>query len=175
MALNLNDKRQVVEDVAAVAKSSLSVLAADYRGLTVGEMTDLRTKARAAGTSVRVVKNTLAKLAFRGTQFEGMDEALKGPIVLLFAHDDPGAAARVAKDFMKGKKAFEVKGISIGSGLIPVSQLDAVASLPTRDQALAMLMGVMKAPVEKLARTLNEVPGKLVRTVAAIKEAKEAA
>ncbi len=175
MALNLNDKKQIVEEVKALAENSYSVVCANYRGLTVDEMTQLRVKAREAGASVRVIKNTLAKMALEGTQFEGLEQAMVGPIVYLFAHEDPGAAARVAKDFIKEYKKLEVTGLTIGKGFIPGAQLDVVASLPTYDEAISKLMYVMKAPVEKFARTLNEVPGKLVRTVAAIKDAKEAA
>lgn len=175
MALKLEDKKQVVEEVSAVVSGAYSVIAAEYRGLTVEQMTNLRNKARSSGVVVRVVKNTLARKAMEGTQFEDLGQVLTGPLVLAFSLDDPGSAARVMKDFSKEHGALVVKHLSIGSGVLDAAQLGAVASLPTYDEAISKLMYVMKAPAEKLARTLNEVPGKLVRTVAAIKDAKAAA
>ena len=109
------------------------------------------------------------------TEFSCMQEGLKGPLILAFSQEDPGAAARVIKDFAKGHEHLQVKLVSIGGQLLAPSELETLAKMPTYDQAISMLMAVMKAPVEKLARTMKEVPGKLVRTVAAIKDAKEAA
>jgi large subunit ribosomal protein L10 len=175
MALKLEDKKRIVEEVHALAESAYSIVAAEYRGLTVEQMTTLRRQAREANVVVRVVKNTLARRALEGTQFEDMGEHLVGPLVLIMSMEDPGSAARVVKAFRKEVSVLEPKVLSIGNGAMPGDQLDAVASLPTYDEAISKLMYVMKAPVEMLARTLNEVPGKLVRTVAAIKDAKEAA
>jgi large subunit ribosomal protein L10 len=124
---------------------------------------------------LRVVKNTLARRALEGTEFACMRDGLTGPLVLAFSQEDPGSAARVIKDFVKEHKQFAVKLIAVGGELLPASDLEVLAKMPTRDQAISMLMAVMKAPVEKLARTLNEVPGKLVRTLAAVRDAKEAA
>lgn len=175
MALRLEDKKQVVSEVAAVAADAHSVIAAEYTGLTVEELTDLRKKARDDGVYLRVVKNTLARRAFEGTDYECMREGLVGPLVLAFSQEDPGAAARVLSDFSKDNEKLNVKLISLGGELLDASELKRLASLPTYDQAISMLMALMKAPVEKLARTLNEVPGKLVRTVAAVRDDKQAA
>jgi large subunit ribosomal protein L10 len=175
LALNLEQKKAIVAEVSDVAKSAYSAVAAEYRGLTVEEMTELRREARNNGVYLRVVKNTLARRAVEGTDFACMQEGLTGPLILAFSQEDPGAAARVIKDFAKEHERLEVKLVSIGGQMLAASELETLSKMPTYDQAISMLMAVMKAPVEKLARTLNEVPGKLVRTVAAIKEAKEAA
>ncbi|MCU7873482.1 MAG: 50S ribosomal protein L10 [Candidatus Thiodiazotropha sp. (ex Lucinoma borealis)] len=175
MPLNLEQKRAIVAEVSDVANSALSAIAAEYRGLTVEEMTALRREARNNGVYLRVVRNTLAKRAVENTDFACMQEGLTGPLILAFSQEDPGSAARVIKDFAKEHKLLEVKMVSIGGKMLTPGDIDALAKLPTYDQAISMLMAVMKAPVEKLARTMNEVPGKLVRTVAAIKDAKQAA
>jgi large subunit ribosomal protein L10 len=175
MALNLEDKKTLVAEVNAVAATSLSVVAAEYRGLTVTQMTDLRAKARAQGVYVRVVKNTLARKALAGTSFEPVGPALKGPLVLAFSKDDPGAAARVVKAFAKDHEKLVATLVSIGGQVLSGKDLEKVASLPTRAQALATLLGVMKAPIEKLVRTLAEPHGKLVRTIAALRDQKQAA
>lgn len=174
MPLNLEDKKSIVAEVSAVAAEAHSAIAAEYRGLTVGEMTELRARARNGGVYLRVVKNTLARRALEGTEFECMNEGLVGPLVLAFSQEDPGAAARLIKDFAKEHDKLVTKLISIGGELLAANDLDRLASMPTRDQAISMLMALMKAPVEKLARTLNEVPGKLVRTVAAVRDQKQA-
>lgn len=175
MPLNYEQKKAVVAEVSEVAGSAYSAVAAEYSGLTVEQMTELRVKAREAGVYLRVVKNTLARRAVEGTEFECMKEGLTGPLVLAFSQEDPGSAARVIKDFAKDHDKLVVKLVSIGGKLLDASELETLAKMPTYDQAISMLMAVMKAPVEKLARTVNEVPGKLVRTVAAIRDAKEAA
>jgi large subunit ribosomal protein L10 len=175
MALNLEDKKALVAEVSAVAATALSVVAAEYRGLTVSQMTDLRLKARSAGVYVRVVKNTLARKAMAGTSFECMSAVLKGPLVLAFSKDDPGAAARVVKAFAKDNDKLVTTAVSLGGQLLAASALDKVASLPTREQALAQLLGVMKAPIQKLAATLAAAPSKLVRTLAAVRDQKQAA
>ncbi len=174
MPLNLADKKEIVAEVAAVAEKAHSAVAAEYRGLTVAQMTDLRVKARESGVYLRVVKNTLARRAVEGTPFECMREGLVGPLVLAFSQDDPGAAARLIKDFAKANEKMVVKVVALGGKLVPPSDLDKVASLPTREQALSMLLGTMKAPVQKLVSTLNEVPSKLARTLAAIRDQKQA-
>jgi len=175
LALNREQKEAIVAEVAEVAGSAFSAIAAEYRGLTVAQMTELRRQARAGGVYLRVVKNTLARLAMAGTDFECMNDELTGPLVLAFSQSDPGAAARVIKDFSKGNDKFVVKVVSIGGKLLGPGDVETLAKMPTYDQAISILMGTMKAPVQKLASTLNEVPGKLVRTVAAIKDAKQAA
>ena len=175
MPLNIEQKKAVVAEVAEVASSAYSAIAAEYRGLTVSEMTELRVRARESGVYLRVVKNSLARRAVEDTEFACMKDELTGPLVIAFSQEDPGAAARVIKDFAKDHSKLVVKVISIGGQLLAASDLETLSKMPTYDQAISMLMAVMKAPVEKLARTMNEVPGKLVRTVAAIRDAKEAA
>jgi large subunit ribosomal protein L10 len=175
MPLNLEDKKALVTEVSTVAATAKSVVAAEYRGLTVAQMTDLRSKARASGVYMRVVKNTLARKALAGTAFESLGPTLKGPLVLAFSKDDPGAAARVIKDFAKANDKLVTTGLSIGGPVLPAKDLDRVASLPTKEQALSMLLGVMKAPLQKLVGTLQAAPVKLVRTVVAIRDQKQAA
>ena len=175
MALNLEDKKALVAEVAEVAAKAQSVVAAEYRGLTVGQMTELRAKARKQGVYMRVVKNTLARKALAGTSFESVGPKLKGPLVLAFSKDDPGAAARVVKDFAKANEKLVATLVSLGGQVMPGAELEKVASLPTREQALSMLLGVLKAPIQKLAGTLAAPGNKLVRTVAAVRDQKQAA
>jgi large subunit ribosomal protein L10 len=175
VALNLEDKKRVVSEVAAVAADAYSAVAAEYRGMTVEQLTDLRRKARDGGVYLRVVKNTLARRALQGTEFECMNDDLVGPLVLAFSQEDPGAAARVLKDFAKSNDKLVVKFLAVSGQKLPASELERLASLPTYDQAISMLMATMRAPLDKFARTLNEVPGKLTRTVAAIRDQKQAA
>jgi len=175
MPLNFAQKEAVVAEVADVAQTAYSALAAEYRGLTVAEMTELRNKAREAGVYVRVVKNTLARRALADTDFACMSEALTGPLVLAFGRNDPGSVARVARDFAKGRDRFKVRMIALSGQLLEPSELDKVAKMPTYEEAISLLLGTMKAPIQKLAGTLNEVPGKLVRTIAAVRDAKQAA
>ncbi len=167
MALKLEDKKAFVEEVSAVAGESLSAVAAEYRGLTVAEMTQLRKEARNAGVYMRVVKNTLARRAIKGTDFECMKDTLKGPLLLAFAKDDPGAAARVIKDFAKEHEALKAVSLSAGGQLLPASDLAKLAELPTLDQARAMLLGLLVAPMTRLVRTLAEPPAMLARTLSA--------
>ena len=167
MALRLEDKKLFVKEVNAVAGDSVTAVAAEYRGLSVSEMTELRKQARNAGVYLRVVKNTLARRAIEGTDFECMKDTLKGPLLLAFAKDDPGAAARVIKDFAKGHDALQAVSLSAGGQLLPASDLARLAELPTLDQARGILLGVMMAPMTKLARTLAEPSGMLARTLGA--------
>jgi large subunit ribosomal protein L10 len=165
MALRLEDKKALVAEVNAVAGDSVTAVAAIYRGLSVSEMTELRSKARSAGVYMRVVKNTLARRAIEGTDFECMQATLKGPILLAFAKDDPGAAARIIKDFAKEHEALQAVSLAAGGQLLPGSDLARLAELPTLDQARAMLLGVMLAPMSKLVRTLAEPSAMLARTL----------
>ncbi len=174
MALNLAGKKEVVSEVAAVAAEAYSAIAAEYRGLGVDELTELRSKARQGGVYVRVVKNSLAKRALEGTEFECMSDGLVGPLILAFSQEDPGSAARIVKDFSKEHNLLKVKMLSIGGQVLEASELERLASLPTKDQAISMLMSVMKAPVEKFVRTLAEPHAKMVRTVAAVRDQKQA-
>ena len=175
MAIGLDEKQAMVADVNETAASALSLVVADARGVASNDMTALRATARENQVYLRVVRNTLAKRAFEGTDYECVNDTLAGPSLFGFSLEDPGAAARLFKDFAKDNDKFEVKALSISGTLMGADQLDVLAKLPTRDQALSMLMSVMKAPVTKLAQTMNEVPGKLVRTLAAVRDQKEQA
>ena len=172
MALNLEDKKSIVAEVSTIAASAHSAIAAEYHGLSVGEMTDLRVKARNEGVYLRVVKNSLTRRAVEGTEFECMSDSLVGPLVMAFSQEDPGAAARLVKDFSKEHSKLIARVIAIGGVILPVDQIERLSKLPNRDQAISMLMGLMKAPIEKFVRTLNEPHAKLVRTVAAVRDAK---
>ncbi len=175
MALRLEDKKAFVAEVAAVAEGAHSAIAAEYRGLSAQQMDGLRVAARDGGVYLRVVKNTLARRALEGTAFECMKDSLTGPLVLAFSREDPGAAARVLGDFAKENERLVVRVVAVGGKLLPASEVARLASLPSREQAIAMLMGVMKAPISKFVRTLAEPHAKLVRTVAAVRDRKQAA
>lgn len=175
MPLSLNEKKAVVAEVTEVAKGASSVIAADYRGLNVTEMTELRRQARAAGVYLRVVPNNLAKRAVESTDFECLREGLRGPLVLAFARDDPGSAARVVRDYRRSNQKLEVRLVAFGGKLVDPSDIDSLANLPTYEEAIARLMGVLKAPVTKLARTLAEPHARLVRAMDAIRRQKESA
>ncbi|MCH9716351.1 MAG: 50S ribosomal protein L10 [Gammaproteobacteria bacterium] len=172
MTLTLAAKKVVVEEVAAAASNAISAVLADYRGIPVNDMTALRAKARAQGVYLRVVPNTLTRRAFDETPFACLDDALKGPLVLALSMASPGDAARLLKDFAKSCDKLQIKALALDGKAYGAEHLDAIASLPTRDEALATLMAVMKAPVEKFVRTLAAPHGKLVRTVVAIKDQK---
>jgi large subunit ribosomal protein L10 len=175
VSLNLEQKKQIVEEVAKVAQSAHSAIAAEYTGLSVADMTALRNDARKNGVYLRVVRNTLARRALEGTSFDCMSEGLVGPLVLAFSQEDPGAAARVVDGFAKTHDKLVVKLVSIGGKLLEPSAIKSLVNLPTREQALSLLMAVMKAPIGQLARTLAEPHAKLVRTIAAIGDQKQAA
>lgn len=174
MALSLEEKKAIVADVAEIAAAAHSAVAAEYIGLSSNDMNDLRAEARKGGVYLRVVKNTLAKRAVEGTDYACMSEVFKGPLILAFSQEDPGSAARVLKAFAKTHDKLVVRALSVGGRLLPAADIERLASLPTKEQAISMLMSVMQAPIAKLARTLNEVPGKLVRTVAAVRDQKQA-
>ncbi|AIT09408.1 50S ribosomal protein L10 [Candidatus Francisella endociliophora] len=160
MALRIEDKKAIVAEVAEQVSSALSAAVADYRGLTVNEMTSLREEARKSGVYLRVVRNNLARLAVKGTEFECLADALKGPLVLALSMESPGGSAKLFKNFSKDHKALEVKNLVMAGDLYGPEKLDDFAKIPTRDEAIAILMSVMQAPVTKLARTLNEVQKK---------------
>jgi large subunit ribosomal protein L10 len=173
--LRLDDKKAIVAEVTKVANDALSAVVAEYRGLSVADLTKLRVQARNAGVYLRVVRNTLARRAVAETEFACLDTALVGPLVIAFAQHEPGAAARLMRDFSKENQLLVVKALAINGKLLAAKDLDALAQLPTREEALATLMAVMKAPITKLVRTLAEPHAKLVRTVAAIRDQKQAA
>ena len=175
MAIGLEDKKQIVSEVNQAAASALSAVLADYRGVDVGELTALRKIARENKVYLRVVRNTLLKRAIEDTEFECIQEVLVGPTLLALSQEDPGAAARVLKDFAKDNDDFEIKALSIGGKLLQANQIDVLAKLPTLDQARSMLMSVILTPITKLARTVNEVPSKVTRAVAAVRDQKQEA
>ena len=174
MALNLEDKKAIVAEVSDVASSAVSLVVADYRGLDVPAITALRTTAREKGVYLRVIRNTLARRALKGTNFECMENALVGPLVFGFAKNEPSAAARLFKDFAKTYATFEVKALSVAGQFYDASQLDNVASLPTRDEAYAKLAATLLAPVTQLARTIAEPHSRLVRALNDYRGKKEA-
>ena len=175
MALAFAQKQQIVAEVNETASNALSLVIADARGVSVTHMTALRRQARDNEVHLRVVRNTLAKRAFAETEFECVEEVLTGPSLFGFSMEDPGAAARLFKDFARENDNFEVKALAVGGKLLDAGQIDALAKLPTRDQALGMLASGMIAPVTKLVRTFNEIPTKVTRAVAAVRDQKQEA
>jgi large subunit ribosomal protein L10 len=175
VALNLEGKKAIVVEVNATASNALSLVIADARGVSVTDMTTFREKAREQNIDIRVIRNTLAKRAFEGTEFECVNEVLTGPSLFGFSMEDPGAAARLFKDFAKANDKFEVKALSISGQLLDKEQIDVLAKLPTLEQALGQLASVTLAPVMKLVRTFNEVPTKITRVVAAVGDQKQKA
>jgi large subunit ribosomal protein L10 len=175
VVLKLEDKKAIVSEVAVVAKQAVSLIAAEYSGLTVAQVTGLRKSARESGVYMRIVRNTLAKRALEGTQFACIQDELVGPLILAFSKDDPGAAARLIKAFVKDNEKLKVKALAIDNQVLPPEGLNKLASLPTRDEAIAQLMSVMLAPITKFVRTLAEPHAMLVRTVAAVRDKKQAA
>jgi large subunit ribosomal protein L10 len=175
VAINIEDKKQIVSEVNKAASSALSAVLADYRGVDVADMTALRKNARENKVYLRVVRNTLLKRAIAETELECIQEVLSGPTILALSDEDPGAPARVMKDFAKENDEFEIKALSVGGKLLEASQIDVLAKLPTLDQARSILMSVMLAPVTKLALMMNEVPSKVTRAVAAVRDQKQEA
>lgn len=174
MTLSLAAKKVVVQEVNQVAKKAVSAVVADYRGLTVNQMTQLRAAARKADVYLRVVPNNLARIAFKNTSFSCLDEKLVGPLFIALSMEAPSDAARLLKEYAKTFEKLEVKALSLSGKTYGAEHLEAIASLPTRDEALAKLLYVMRAPIEKLVRTIAEPKAKLVRTMVAIKESKSA-
>lgn len=173
MTLNIEDKKAIVAEVSKVANEAISVVVADYRGLDVPAMTSLRYKAREKGVYLRVIRNTLARRAFKGTELECMDHALVGPLIFGFAKNEPSAAARLFKDFAKDNETFEVKALSVAGKFYEAKHLSAVASLPTRLEAFSQLAAVLLAPVTKLVRTIAEPHSSLARALDDYRRKKE--
>jgi large subunit ribosomal protein L10 len=161
MALNLSQKQEVVAELADVAAKAHSLIAAEYAGITVGQMTLMRKKARENGVYLRVVKNTLASRAVEGTEYECVKDSLVGPLVYAFSTEEPGAAGRLIKEFAKGNDKLQPKLVAVGGQLYPASHVDVLASLPTREQALAMLARVLAEPASMFARAIKAVGDKL--------------
>ena len=173
MALRLEEKQAIVAEVNEAAGAALSAVVSDYRGLTVSQMTALRVKARESGVYRKVIRNTLARRAVAGTDYECLNDAFVGPTLLAFSQEDPGAAARLIKDYAKEHEALKVRALSLGGQLYGAEDIDRLAKLPTLDEARSLLMAVMQAPIAKLVRTFNDVPGRVVRVVAAVRDQKQ--
>ena len=157
MALNLSQKQEVVAELAEIASKAHSLVAAEYAGTTVSQMTAMRKKARETGVYLKVIKNSLASRAVAGTEYDSVKDVLVGPLLYAFSLEDPGAAGRLIKDFAKGNDKLQAKVVSIGGKLFPGSHLDVLASLPTRDQALSMLARVLAEPATMFARAVKAV------------------
>jgi len=174
MALNLEQKKVVVAELASVAAKAHSLVAAEYAGLTVEQLTELRKKARVGKVFVKVAKNTLVSRAVEGTDYACVKDALVGPMLYAFSEEDPGAAGRLVKEFSKANEKLVPKVVAIGGQMFPGSHVEKLASLPTREQALSMLLGVIQAPITKLVRTLAEPAAQVARVVAAVRDQKAA-
>lgn len=175
VALNLEQKKAIVVELSNIAQKAISAVAADYRGLTVSQMSQLRKIARNAGVIMRVYRNTLARRAFKETPYACFDKVLTGPIVLFFSQEEPGAAARLIEKFVKEHEQLEVKALVLERELLPADKLQAVAQLPSREGSFSQLVVVLLAPVTKFVSTLNEPIVQLVRVVAALQDQKKAA
>ena len=173
MPLRIEQKKAVVEELHSIASSSVSAAIAEYRGLNVAEITKLRTKARESEVYLKVVKNSLSKKALADTNFECLTKALQGPIIIALSVDDLASPARLFKDFSKDYEHLKTVGLAIDGNVFPSSELDRIAKLPTRNEAYSTIVGLMKAPVEKALRTLNEIPVKFARLILSVKEDKE--
>ena len=174
MSLNLEDKKEVVAEVSARLAKAKAVVLAEYRGLPVEDITVLRSQARAAGVYLRVLKNTLARRAVQGTPFEKLADHMVGPLAYGIS-DDPVAAAKVLHAYAKGNEKLVIKGGMMPNHLMTAKEVGSLATMPGREELLARLMGTMQAPIAKFVQTLNEVPAKFVRTVAAVRDQKEKA
>ena len=172
MGLNRSEKATVVDDVSARVAKAQSIVLAEYRGLGVEAITGLRRQAREKGVHLQVVKNTLARRAVNGTPFEKLTDQMAGPLLYGFS-DDPVSAAKVLSDFAKANDKLVIKAGAMPNSLLDAQGIQALATLPSRDELLAKLLGTLQAPVAKFVRTLNEVPGKFVRTLAAVQQQKE--
>lgn len=174
MSLNLEDKKAVVAEIVERVKNAQTIVLAEYRGIEVGHMTQLRAKARDAGVYLRVLKNTLARRAIADTPFVGLTDKMVGPLAYGIS-TDPVAAAKVLSDFAKSNDKLVIKGGAMANYVMDAKGVQALASMPSRDELLAKLMGTMQAPVTKFVQTLNEVPTKFVRGLAAVRDQKQEA
>jgi|TARA_B110000305_G_C19461589_1_gene654837 large subunit ribosomal protein L10 len=175
MPMRIDDKKIAVEELNGVANKAVSAIAADYHGTTVSELTKLRQEARESSVHLKVIRNTLAKRALNDTKFSCFEDLLVGPTMLAFSLEDPTSAAKLVNNFTKVNKNFQVKGISLGDSLLELSKLSVLANMPSRDEALAQLAGILNAPMTKFVSILNQVPSKLVRTLQAVKDQKQQA
>ena len=173
MPLNINQKKEVVKELNEIANNSVSGAIAEYSGLSVLDMSDLRTKARESNVYLKVVKNTLSKKAFSETDFQCLSDSLNGPIVIALSKEDLASPARLFKDFNKEHESLKTVGLAINGDVFPPTDIDRIAKLPTKDEGYSILLGLMKAPIEKAVRLMNEVPTKFVRVVNAKKDKEE--
>ena len=171
MALNRSEKAVVIEEVTAKVAVANAIILAEYRGLGVGQITILRRQARAGGVYLRVLKNSLARRAVAGTPFEGLADKMVGPLIYGISVD-PVAGAKVISAFAKDNEKFVVKGGAMANYVMDANGVKALASMPSREELLSMLLGTMQAPIAQFVRTLNEVPTKFVRGLAAVRDAK---
>jgi large subunit ribosomal protein L10 len=174
LSLNLEQKQSVVAEISAQLANAQAVILAEYRGIGVGSVTDLRSRARKSGVYLRVLKNTLARRAVKGTSFEKLAEQMKGPLMYGIA-EDPVAAAKVLQEFAKENELLVIKGGAMPNVVMSPQDVKTLASMPSREELLAKLVGTLQAPIAKLVRTMNEVPGKFARTLAAVRDRKEKA
>lgn len=174
MGLNLEEKKAVVAEISAQVAKAQAIVVAEYRGLEVGNMTELRAKARKSGVYLRVLKNSLARRAVKDTPFEKLADKMIGPLVYGIS-SDPVATAKVLNEFAKANDKFVIKAGAMPNAVISAKEVAALANMPSREQLLAMLLGTMQAPVAKFVQTLNEVPSRFVRTLAAVRDQKEKA
>ena len=165
MGLSLDAKKAIVEEVNSVAAAAPSAIAAEYIGLTVTELTELRNAAREAGVYLKVVRNTLARRALENTQFECRRDNLVGPLLLVFSNNEPGSAAKVVRNFAKSNQKLEVKLISLDGNLLEPSEITKLANLPSLDEARSMLLGLLSSPLTKFVRTISEPPSKFARVL----------
>jgi len=173
MPLRIEDKQRLVQELNAIASSSIAGAIADYSGLNVTEITELRTKARESGVYLKVVKNTLSKRAFSDTDFECLNENLKGPIIIALSKDNLASPARLFKNFSKDYEQLKTVSLAIDGNIFPASDLDRIAQLPTEQEAYSVIARLLQAPLEKAVRTLKEIPTKLTRITVALKDNKE--
>ena len=174
MSLNIEAKKEVVAEVSERLKKAQAVVLAEYRGLPVEDITVLRSKARASGVYLRVLKNTLARRAVQGTPFEKLGPQMVGPLAYGIS-DDPVAAAKVLHEYSKTNEKLVIKGGAMPGHVMSAKEVGQLATMPSREELLAKLLGTMQAPIAKFVQTLNEVPGKFVRTLAAVRDQKEKA
>lgn len=175
MSMNIEQKKAIVSEVAQIADTAPTAIAAEYIGLNVAEMTELRRTARAAGVYLKVVRNTLARRALEGTKFDCMREELTGPLLLAFSNEEPGSAAKIIRDFSKSNEKLVVRLISLDGKLLAASDLERVANIPSLEQARSMLLGLLQAPMGKFLRLVSEPEAKFVRLLAARRDQQQAA
>ena len=174
MALSKSEKEQIVKEVKEVALDASSLVISDARGLKVSELSEIRSQAIQSGIHIQVIKNSLAKLAFEGTDFGCSDEVLFGPSLFAFSFEEPGAAAKLLKTYAKNFDELEIKALIVEGQLLDGSQIDILAKLPSKEEAYSLIANVLQAPVGKFATLLNEVPSKLARVLTAVRDNKQA-